>query len=73
MWLDLKISSEERDLLLDILTTYRGTLRTEIHRTEVFAYKQDLKEQEELLGRILGKLHELEASAVVHSTPLGEQ
>jgi len=63
MWLDLRISPEERDLLLDILTTYRGTLRTEIHRTEVSAYKRDLKEQEELLDGILAKLHELKASA----------
>lgn len=33
MWLDLRISPEERELLLDILTIYQGTLRTETHRT----------------------------------------
>jgi hypothetical protein len=63
MWPDLRISPEERDPLLDILNTHRGTLRTEIHGTEVSAHNPDLKKKE-LLDRILGNLHEGKPSGV---------
>ncbi len=54
--MELDISPQECELLLKILNDYRGTLRDEIYRTEAAAYKRELKEEEELLDRILSKL-----------------
>jgi len=56
--MQLDISPEERDLLLDILSAYHATVCAELRRTGGSTHKHDLKEQEELLDSILRRLSE---------------
>jgi len=59
----LELSSEENELLSDILTAYRSNLRAEIHQSGA-GHHQGLAEEEELLGRILNRLqHPTEKTA----------
>ena len=54
--MQLIISNEECSLLASILTTYRGNLRAEIYRTESGDFKKQLKQEEQLLDRLLKEL-----------------
>jgi hypothetical protein len=62
--MQLDISAGERDLLVKVLNNYRATLRDEIYRTEAATFKRELKEEEELLDRILSKLGQQKPSGV---------
>ncbi len=62
--MQLEISPEERDLLSEILNSFRSDLRAEVHRTEG-PYKKELKEEEALLDRLLEKLQKLQQPAEV--------
>ncbi len=59
----LEISDREHALLSEILQSYLGDLRSEIHATDNPLYKKELKEEEDLLGAMLGKLRALKPSA----------
>jgi hypothetical protein len=62
--MQLEISPEERDLLSEILSSFRSDLRAEIHRTDG-PYKRELKEEETLLNGLLDKLQKLQQPAGV--------
>jgi hypothetical protein len=50
-----EISQEERELLLNILESYRGRLRAEIFRTDSRAFKSTLKNELEMLEGLMEK------------------
>lgn len=56
----LELTSAEGELLLELLRNELSELRTEIHRTETRAFKDDLKAREALLEAIIGRLEGLE-------------
>jgi hypothetical protein len=54
--LNLAFTSEERDLLLDILKNYESDFRMEITDTSTPEYRMQLKEQEAMLNKVIEKL-----------------
>jgi hypothetical protein len=52
----LKLTSEDRDILVRILNEYFSELRNEISNTENWEFKKNLKKEEALLNRLLGEL-----------------
>lgn len=63
--MQMEISSEESDLLAEVISTYMINLRSEIHHTENPAYKKELKEQEALLQCLSDKLQKVKSSAML--------
>jgi len=57
------LTSEEVSVLTDVLKEYLTDLRTEILDTDDFNYKQALKQREEALKGILGKLDQSRVTA----------
>jgi hypothetical protein len=58
----LELTSAEAELLLELLRNELSELRTEIHRTETRAFKDDLKAREALLETIIGRVEGPEGS-----------
>jgi hypothetical protein len=58
----LEVSSQECFLLLEILQAYRTDLTAEILRTDSVTYRKELKEEEAIVDRILGRLRDLKPS-----------
>jgi hypothetical protein len=58
----LEVSSQECFLLLEILQAYRTDLTAEILRTDSVTYRNELKEEEAIVDRILGRLRDLKPS-----------
>jgi hypothetical protein len=56
--LHLDITSEERDLLDEMLDAYLTDLRGEISATHSHQYKEDLKQREVLLRKLIAAVHE---------------
>jgi hypothetical protein len=52
------LTSDEILMLTEVLKEYLTDLRTEILDTDDFKYRQELKQREELLKGILGKLEQ---------------
>ncbi|MGZ3237324.1 MAG: hypothetical protein ACXU8A_08105 [Burkholderiaceae bacterium] len=52
----LELNDLEQEALVDVLKSFLSELRTEVVHTDRYAYKEHLKEQEDLVKRILGKL-----------------
>lgn len=52
----ITLSNEEHTLLVSTLITHVAELREEIHRTEDYTYKMNLKHQKNLLNSLLTKL-----------------
>jgi hypothetical protein len=52
----LELTPAEAELLRELLGNELSELRTEIHRTETYAYKEELKAREALLESIIGRL-----------------
>jgi hypothetical protein len=52
----LELTPEQLDVLLRILTEYRGSLRSEIYRTEDGGYKRDLKHEEDLIDELFRRI-----------------
>jgi hypothetical protein len=52
----LQLTDREHELLLEMLHERMSELRGEIHRTEVQAFKEELKVSEELLAAVIAKL-----------------
>lgn len=63
-FMQLEIPPEEVQVLLKILNNYRAELRAEIYRTEGAAYKRDLKQEEELLERLLARVEKGHSGSV---------
>lgn len=60
--MNLNLTSAEAELLLELLRNELSELRTEIHRTETRAFKDDLKAREALLEAIIGRMEGSEAA-----------
>ena len=56
--LHIDITLEERNLLEEMLDAYLTDLRGEISATHRYQYKEDLKQREVLLRKIIVAVHE---------------
>jgi hypothetical protein len=54
--MDLELTPAEAELLRELLANVLSELRAEIHRTETYAYKEELKAREALLESIIARL-----------------
>lgn len=54
--LQLELSDEEQELLVEVLKTSLTELRTEVAHTDRLAYRERLKGQEQSIKRILSRL-----------------
>jgi hypothetical protein len=54
--MDVQLTDEEKDLLLDVLQGRLTELRSEIHHARVAEFKEQLQHREQLLRDLLGKL-----------------
>lgn len=61
--LQIQLSTEEALLLREILESYLGDLRGEVHHTDSFEYREALKHEEAALKRPLQQLQPDMASA----------
>lgn len=52
----LELSDAERDALAQALTSFLSELRTEVSHTDRQSYRERLKDQEQLLREIHGRL-----------------
>jgi hypothetical protein len=57
-------SSQELSVLAEVLKEYLTDLRTEILDTDDFKYRQALKQKEEALKDILGKIEQSRVTAL---------
>lgn len=55
----VELTQDERDLLLEVLTEARGTLREEIYKTETGTLREQLHVRETLITQLLDKLSRL--------------
>ena len=58
----LEVSSQECFLLLEILQAHRTDLTAEVLRTDSVTYRKELKEEEAIVDRLLGRLRGLKPS-----------
>jgi hypothetical protein len=56
MSLALQLSPAERAMLQEMLTIRIGELRQEVHHSKVTAYREQLKQTEELVKGLLAKV-----------------
>jgi hypothetical protein len=54
--LQVLLSTEEALLLREILESYLGALRGEVHHTDSFEYREELKQKEATLKKLLQQL-----------------
>jgi hypothetical protein len=54
--MNLELTDEERDILKHAVEKYVSNLRGEIYKTESHTFKPPLKNEEEVLKVVLGKL-----------------
>ncbi|GIW05317.1 MAG: hypothetical protein KatS3mg060_0122 [Dehalococcoidia bacterium] len=54
--MDLHLEAGERDLLVEVLTRFLGDLRLEIGNTDDYELRQELKENEATIRRLLERL-----------------
>jgi hypothetical protein len=54
--MQLEFNLEEVEYLKDLLEQAHMDLRDEIHRTDDFKFKQELREREKTIESVLGKL-----------------
>ena len=52
----IKFSSEEQNILISVLTSHIADLREEIHRTEDYTYRMNLKHHKTVLEQILNSI-----------------
>jgi len=64
----LKLSDEERDVLISLLMSTIGNTREEIYRTEHYDYKAGLKNEKRILESMLWRLTGPEAQVTSTST-----
>ncbi|HZQ98142.1 MAG TPA: hypothetical protein VFC93_04910 [Chloroflexota bacterium] len=56
--MELTLEPDEARLLREVLTNHLADLRSEIAHTERFELREELKRDEELIKRLLGRLPE---------------
>jgi hypothetical protein len=61
--LQMQLTTEEALMLREILESYLGDLREEVHHTDSFEYREALKRQENTLKKLLQQLQSDMASA----------
>jgi hypothetical protein len=54
--LQMQLSTEEALLLREILESYLGDVRDEVHHTDSFEYRDELKHKEATLKKLLQQL-----------------
>ena len=54
--MNLTLSSEEADVLRDVLESARGSLREEIYQTTTYQVRDQLKQREAILNALIVKL-----------------
>ena len=59
----ITFTNEEHTLLISVLSTHLAELREEIHRTEDYTYKMNLKHQKTILDTLLSKHFTVDALA----------
>jgi len=57
--MDTSLSNDELAVLTEVVREYLSDLRTEIHVTDSYDFKQDLKKKEHLLREVLTKLDQV--------------
>ena len=57
--LTLEINEQEKEILLEILKSAHLSLLDELHHTESYDYKQMLKQKDELLKNLTGRVETL--------------
>lgn len=57
--ISLDLTSEERDLLMELLTNESEEMPAEIRRTETPSFRDELKERRSLLESVLAKVRSL--------------
>lgn len=56
---ELRLTYGERDLLAEVLDSYLGDLRVQIANTDNFDFRENLKEKERTLARVLVALKQI--------------
>lgn len=56
--MNLSLESNEAALLRQILTTYVANLREEVYKTENYDWRQELKQDEETIKRLIVRLEQ---------------
>lgn len=56
---ELRLTRGERDLLGEVLDSYLGDLRVQIANTDNFDFRENLKEKERTLARVLVALKQI--------------
>lgn len=54
--LQLELNDQEQEVLADVLRSFLSELRTEVVHTDRLAYRERLKDQEQLIKKILSRL-----------------
>lgn len=54
--MNLDLTADERDYLLNLLRQELGRLKSEINRTETASFKDGLKADEEILKQLISRL-----------------
>ena len=57
--MELVLTADERQLLMQILRNRLPDLREEVYKTENYEWRQDLKQDEEVLKGLIAKLDQL--------------
>lgn len=53
------LDDREREILVDVLHSYLSELKTEVSHTDAKAYRAELRDQEQILNQIRGKVEQL--------------
>ena len=61
--MSLQLTDEERELLIELLESRLGELRSEIHHSRVSTFTDSLKEREVVLRNLIGKMKAVAASS----------
>lgn len=56
--MELTVTTEERDELIHIISRYQNELRIEVRRTDNRKLKNELKTEQEIVDRVLGRISE---------------
>jgi hypothetical protein len=59
----LSVTDQERELMLELLTSKQNSMLHELHHTDTYDYKELLKEKLEVLEKVLAKIRDLETSS----------
>lgn len=54
--MQLNLTDQEKELLIQVLDQYYSNLREEIYKTEGYDFKQKLKEEESFIKDLLARL-----------------